>query len=232
MAERRALLFDLDDTLYPLEHFVRSGFGAVAGLVEQRWGVGRTAALDTLLAASATAPGRELQVLVARHGLADDVVPSLIDVIRAHVPDLRLPALTASVLGALRSGWRLAIVTNGRPDIQRRKVDALGLERLVDVVILAAEHGSGAGKPEPAPFLAACDRLGVPPTHAVFVGDDPDCDIAGAHGVGMKTIWMPSRTASPVTRAAALADLTMASLADVPAAASTLLVPDWRAHVA
>jgi ribonucleotide monophosphatase NagD (HAD superfamily) len=65
----------------------------------------------------------------------------------------------------------------------------------------------------------------------VFVGDDPVTDIAGAHAVGMKTIWLPSRldAASP---AAAIADVLVASLADVPAAAARLILPDWRAHVA
>jgi FMN phosphatase YigB (HAD superfamily) len=60
---------------------------------------------------------------------------------------------------------------------------------------------------------------------------DPVCDIAGAHAVGMKTIWLPSRldAASP---AAAIADVLVASLADVPAAADRLVQPDWRAHVA
>ncbi|MBP7779410.1 MAG: HAD family hydrolase [Acidobacteria bacterium] len=232
MTEARAVLFDLDDTLYPLERFAMSGFCAVAGVAEARWGVARATALETLVSATSVARGRELQVLVERHGIGRDALPHLVDVIRTHVPDLGLPALTASVLTALGAGWRLAVVTNGRPDIQARKVRALGLERFVDVVVLAAEHGSGAGKPEAAPFLAACQQLGVAPTRAVFVGDDPVCDIAGAHGVGMKTIWLPARVAPPATRPVDLADVIVASLADVPDAAAELLTPDWRAHVA
>ncbi len=232
MGDPRALLFDLDDTLYPLERFVMSGFGAVAEAVEARWGVPRATAFDTLSAARAHTRGRELQVLTARYGLGDDAVAPLVDVIRAHVPDLRLPALTVSVLEALRRAWRLGIVTNGRPDIQARKVRALGLDRYVDAIVLAAEWGSGVGKPEPAPFREACRQLGVPASRTVFVGDDPGCDIAGAHGVGMKTIWLPGPSGRPATGDAALADAVADSLADVPAAATRLLTPDWRAHVA
>lgn len=232
MAETRALLFDLDDTLYPLARFVMSGFAAVADTVNAQWQVPRATALETLVSASNAARGRELQVLADRHGLPAEAVAQLVDVIRLHVPDLRLPDLSAGVLGALRAGWRLGIVTNGRPDIQARKVRALGLHRYVDAVIYASNHGSGAGKPEPASFHEACRQLDVPAARTVFVGDDPDCDIAGAHGVGMKTIWLPARVAPSGARAADLADVIVASLADVPAAATRLLVPEWRAHVA
>ncbi len=232
MAETRAMLFDLDDTLYPLERFVMSGFRAVARHVDTQWGVPSARALETLVTAAAVARGRELQVLAERHGLDAAVVPALVDVIREHVPDLRLPELSLSVLGALRAGWRLGVVTNGRPDIQARKVEALGLGRFVDTVVFASGCGTGHGKPDPAPFLEGCRRLGVPPSRTVFAGDDPDCDIAGAHGVGMKTIWLPARVAPQSTRPAELADVIVASLADVPAAAARLLTPEWRAHVA
>ena len=135
MAESRAILFDLDDTLYPLERFVMSGFRAVAAAVDARWRVPQAAALETLVSAVAVSRGRELQVLAERHGLAAGAVPELVDVIRRHAPDLRLPELSLSVLGALRRDWRLGLVTNGRPDIQARKVHALGVRRLMDIIV-------------------------------------------------------------------------------------------------
>ena len=232
MAERRAILFDLDDTLYPLERFLMSGFRAVAAAVEARWGVPRAAALETLVRAIDASRGRELQVLAERHHLPAAVVPDLVDVIRLHVPELRLPERSLSVLGAMRRDWRMGLVTNGRPDIQARKVHALGVHRLVDAVVYAHAVGSGAGKPDAAPFLEACRQLGVPAASTVFVGDDLDCDIAGAHAVGMKTIWLPARVAPQAARPAEQADVIVASLADVPAAATRLLAPEWRAHVA
>lgn len=231
MADRRALLFDLDDTLYPLDRFVLSGFRAVAAECERRWGVSRAESLDVLTGAFTRVRGRELQVLADHFHLDESVVPTLVETIREHVPELRLSELAATTLRSLAAGWTLGIVTNGRPDIQRRKVRALGLDALVSTVVYAHELGRGAGKPAAAPFLAACRALDIDPAATVFVGDDPVCDIAGAHAVGMKTIWLPSRldAASP---AAAIADVLVASLADVPAAAERLVQPDWRAHVA
>lgn len=226
----RAILFDLDDTLYALDRFVLSGFRAVAATVATEWGVDRTRAFATLVTAGLSSRGRELQVLATWAGRDAGVVPALVEVMRTHEPDLRLPALSAAVLDELRADWRVGVVTNGRPDIQARKVRALGLSRHVDTVVFAHEHG--AGKPDAAPFLAACRRLAVSPRRTVFVGDDPVCDIAGAGGAGMQTIWLTPHLRPSSAVAAPVADVTLTSIAAVPAAAARLIAPEWRAHVA
>jgi len=232
VAEACAILFDLDDTLYPLERFVMSGFRAVARHLEASRGIDGAEALDLLVAAFTRTRGRELQVLAERYRLGEEAVPGLVAIIRRHTPELRLPELSAAVLRVLGARWRLGIVTNGHPDIQARKVRALGLERFVGAIVYAAEHGTGGGKPEAAPFLAACRALDVTPAAAIFVGDDPICDMAGARDAGLRTIWLPSRVDGAPTRGVDAADVLVASLADVPAVAARFAVPDWRAHVA
>lgn len=228
MARRRAVVFDLDDTLYPLRAFVLSGFRAVAHDVAVRVGRAPELGFDVLVRASAAQPGRELQALVAWGGLSDDAVPALVDLMRRHVPQLRLPELSRAVLRTLRPSWRLGLVTNGRPDIQQRKVRALGLGPLLDGVVYAGQTGDEGAKPAPAPFLAICRRLGVAPGDAVFVGNDPVTDIGGASAVGMPTIWLTASGADGRVPA----DVVTASLADVPAAAARLVPHEWRAHVA
>jgi ribonucleotide monophosphatase NagD (HAD superfamily) len=42
------------------------------------------------------------------------------------------------------------------------------------------------GKPEPGLFEMACERLGLPATDCVMVGDRPDTDIVGAMRLGMR----------------------------------------------
>lgn len=229
MRNGHAVVFDLDDTLYPLSQFVRSGFRAIAAHLASTAGVPPMHVLDTLHAAHVSARGRELQILASRLGLDLDVVPTLVDVIRRHVPELRLPELSRAVLRALRGGWALGIVTNGRPDIQQRKVRALGLTPLVDAVVYADGLGEGCAKPAAAPFLEMCRRLRVAPEAAIFVGNDPVADIAGAHAVGLRTIFL---TAGDTPTAAPDADLVVRSLAEVPAAAERWHPHEWRAHVA
>jgi len=220
-----ALIFDMDDTLYPERQFIRSGCRAVAAYVERRFDVPLDDALGTLLDALRRGRRRQaLQALCGVHGLPLGVVPSLVDVIRGHAPTLRLPASSIETLIAARAGgWRIGVLTNGRPDIQARKVAALGLRAFVDQVIFAEDWGSGRGKPEPEPFAVVLERLQARPATSVFVGDDPWCDIFGARRAGLHTIFV-SRGPQVTNRARACgADWAVRSIDDVPDAAERLV---------
>jgi putative hydrolase of the HAD superfamily len=95
---------------------------------------------------------------------------------------------------AAARGIRLGLVTNGPSDVQRDKVDALGISRHIRAVVISGEHG--VAKPDPAIFEVALDLLGVGPSEAWCVGDSLDHDIAGALSVGMTALWL-NRRATP-----------------------------------
>lgn len=200
MSDVRAIVFDLDDTLYPYEAFVKSGFRAVACQMAAEHGLPVRSVLRVLRQALADgARGREVQALCEHFNLPATLIPSLVTTIREHAPSLRLPRESAEALRTLRGSWRLGILTNGTPAIQRRKIAALGVADLVDAVLCATECGSSDGKPAAAVFHAALARLEATAERTVFVGDDLTADIHGARAVGMKTIHI---TASRAERAA------------------------------
>jgi putative hydrolase of the HAD superfamily len=188
--DARAVVFDLDDTLYAYRRFVLSGFREVARHLQRTRGADASGVFRRLASASRGPDrGRELQVIAADLGLTDRDLARLIEILRHHEPGMHLPRPSQRLLGALRAGgWRLGVLTNGAPEIQARKVRALGLSRHVDAVVYAAACGSGRGKPDPAAFAEVAGRLGVAPRRAVMVGDDEACDIAGATGAGMRAI--------------------------------------------
>ena len=85
--------------------------------------------------------------------------------------------------GARRFGT--AIVSNF--DFRLRPLlGELGIERLLDVVVLASDVG--AAKPEPAMFEAAMAQLGVSPGNTLVVGDHPEQDIAAARKAGLRAV--------------------------------------------
>ena len=221
MPETRAIVFDLDDTLYPLEWFGRSGFLAAARLVEGRFGVSRRTVMRVLERARRSHPGREFQALCAQFGLPETIVPDLVAVVRQHRPSLRLPILTSLALHQLRPFWRIGVLTNGMPAVQRRKVEALGLMPLVDTIVYADEHVQG-GKPQRDAFEAVRARLAVASARTVFVGDDPVADIGGASAVGFHTIHL-SDTARQWPAGVPEPDARVWSLESVPRIAERLL---------
>ncbi|MBI2380256.1 MAG: HAD-IA family hydrolase [Gammaproteobacteria bacterium] len=96
--------------------------------------------------------------------------------------DPELPAL----LKRLAARWPLVAVTNGNVELVR-----LGLESYFTAQIAPAD--AGAAKPDAAPFLLACQRLGLEPARVLHVGDDLRYDVAGALDAGLQAAWFNPR---------------------------------------
>lgn len=229
--DSRAVVFDLDDTLYPYRRFKLSGFLAVAEHLHRRAGLDARLGFAALSGASrGRQRGQELQVCLAQYELPATWLADLIDVFRYHTPRLRLPATSVRTLRTLRSdGWRLGVLTNGPQSIQTAKIAALGLTPYVDVITCATTVGRGDGKPDPDAFAHIARQLSVPAARAVFVGDDERCDVAGSLAAGM----VPVRCVAWTHHAAATAARAVVHrLTDVPAIASSLIEEASNSHAA
>jgi putative hydrolase of the HAD superfamily len=232
-----AVIFDLDDTLYPHVQHVYSGFAAVAAYVDRYFGVPAKDTYATLrLARESGRRGSEFQRLCEVVRLDAAIIPDLVREYNAHRPQLWLRHDASAALRILReNGWRTALLTNGHPPTQAAKVRALGLEALVDHVVYASEHAPG-GMPAREPFLEVLRRVQVAPREAVMVGNDPVNDIDGARVLGMRTIFLsrpghPQHAVMPAdgNRLAGTCpapdgvDAVVHLLSDVPMVASALL---------
>jgi HAD superfamily hydrolase (TIGR01549 family) len=82
----------------------------------------------------------------------------------------------------------VAVVTNGPPDIQRLKLAQLDIEPYISAVVISGEVG--VGKPDPAIFALALERLGADPTRALMIGDNWERDVQGARAMGMRAVWI------------------------------------------
>ena len=216
-----AVIFDLDDTLYPHVQHVHSGFAAVAAYVDRHYGVPAKDAYATLRRVRETGwRGCEFQRLCEVVRLDAAIVPDLVRRYNSHRPQLWLRHDALAVLRALRQrGWRTAILTKGDPSTQAAKIRTLGLDSLVDDVVHADEHAPG-GEPAREPFLEVLRRLHVAPCDAVMVGADPVTDIEGAQAAGIRTIFLAPIGSHHHTSA----DAVVYVLGDVPEVAAGLLV--------
>jgi len=186
----RAVLFDLDDTLYDQRAWLAGAWEAVAGAAAG-FGVPAPALAAALgeIAAEGSDRGRIIDRALERVGWAGVPVEPLVQAFRSHTPRC-LPCFPGvpAALAQLRARRPIGLVTDGDPGIQRPKLAALDLSDAFDVVVLSDELGRQYRKPHPAPFLAALAGLGVGPGEALFVGDRPDKDVAGAAAAGMSCI--------------------------------------------
>ena len=89
-------------------------------------------------------------------------------------------------LEALRERYRLAVLSDADSGFLASSVERSGLA-FETVVSSEALH---AYKPHISMFRAVCDRLGVEPSAAAYVGDSPWADIAGARHARMRAVWI------------------------------------------
>jgi len=189
----RAVLFDLDGTLYDRDAVVTAvtheqvdTFGGRFGEVDRQTLIDRMLALDD--------HGYARRADVYRTLLAGlEVDPDLASDLEAHFWDCycrhcTFPHDAADTLAELRaSGRKLALVTNGPVAWQSRKLHTLGLGHYFDEVLIS--EAEGIAKPDSRIFARAVERLGVAPADAMFVGDHPDIDVAGAQDAGLVAVW-------------------------------------------
>lgn len=96
-------------------------------------------------------------------------------------------------LARLRAAaWTIGIVTNGAGDVQRAKLAATGLARLVDGVAVSGDLE--IRKPDQRLYELAASRCGRSLTDGGWMtGDNPAGDIGGGHSAGLRTIWLRGR---------------------------------------
>lgn len=99
-----------------------------------------------------------------------------------------VPGVLALLREARSRGWSLGVVTNGDAEVQARKLAASGLNAAVDSICISGAEG--VRKPDKRIFALAAERAGAPLVSGWMIGDDPLADIAGARGVGLRTIWV------------------------------------------
>lgn len=194
----KALIFDLDDTLWPVVPVIRH-----AELVLHNWietqcpSVTATYSIDALRERRlALVPDNPrfaydlwalrhtlLQHVFAEHGaparLADDGMQIFADARnRVTFFDDVMPALDI-----FKKSYILGAISNGFADI-----DAVGLSQHFSVSLAA--HKFGCAKPDAKIFHAMIDLLNLRPDEIMYIGDDLRLDVEGAQRVGMVATWL------------------------------------------
>ena len=96
----------------------------------------------------------------------------------------------AEALAALRDRGRATGIVSNFDHRLHGILEEVGLTPLLDVVIRPSD--AGAAKPDRRIFAVALEHLGIPPSAAVYVGDDDARDLAGARSAGLHAIDIAS----------------------------------------
>ena len=190
MPALRAVIFDLDDTLYPERAYVRSGFEAVAQWAEVNLSLPADEVLHEMeeLFTQGVRGNTFDQWAIARGLSVEQVVPQMVATYRDHDPQIALHADVLPLLVLLRTSYRLGLLSDGLVGTQTRKLNALGLNGTFDAVVLSDSLGRDAWKPSPKPFIRVLADLAVDGQESVYVSDNPVKDFMGAREARMWTV--------------------------------------------
>jgi HAD superfamily hydrolase (TIGR01549 family) len=198
-----AVLFDLDDTLYPYapcrdagleaarETALELGYDLDPDEFDDFYQAGRREVKREL---SGTAATHERFIYFKRAVEEHTGEPRAGDALalgdafwETYVDEMALFPGVEETLETLRAnGIGVAITTNLTTRIQLAKVEKLGVEPYIDVLLTSEE--TGREKPGSVMFTLPLARFDCRPSKAVMVGDNVDADIVGANAVGLETV--------------------------------------------
>jgi len=187
----RAILFDLDDTLYDETQFVMGGFKAVSSYISNNTNVNRNVVYKLLLdVLEKHGRGQTFDIALKKLGLYNkNLIPKLVEVYRTHKPKLSLYSEVRTVFSTLRKqGYKLGLITDGNVEVQRNKVEALKVKDFFDCMIFSDEYGIEKQKPSFFPYQKAIEELKVSAKEEIYIGDNPYKDFITAKKMKIYTV--------------------------------------------
>jgi len=205
MPKIRAVLFDLDDTLYDHRYSSRKGLQSL----KNKYDCFKDTELDVL----------ELEYLTVLNEIhLSKVLTGLSTIEEARIErykiffskfdvnaDLEFISLArkvysgsyktnqravpgaAELLEALKSKVKIGIVSNNLLKEQLSKINNIGIASYLDEIVVSEE--AGFIKPSPEIFQIVLNKLGCKAEESVMIGDSWETDIMGAKNAGIRAIW-------------------------------------------
>ena len=187
----KAVIFDLDDTLYSEKDYVRSGYQAIAdenisimGLEDKLWNefLNGNMAID---------------VVLKNEGIfSDSLKQKLLNVYRNHLPKIKLyEGINDLMMYLKEKNIRIGIITDGRVEGQKAKFRSLQLDKFVDELIITDALAGNSNvtnfrKPNKIAFEIMARRLNLSFEEMAYVGDNPKKDFKAPKELDMRYLWL------------------------------------------
>ena len=210
-SQLKAVLFDVDGTLYPQSFFIKTSlqfflrhprlsaaFRHLRHDVRQFGGVEDLHLAQTSLCAGyLRIPAERAQELLETH-----IYGTYMNMLSKAKPYPKVEQLLADLK---REGFGLGVITDYPVGA---KLSALGFDKYWDVAISADTMGHL--KPESDAFLLAAEELKIAPEQIIYVGNEYKYDIIGSKRAGMKAAHLAQKAVPD-----SIADITFSDFDDL-----------------
>ena len=185
--EVKGVIFDLDDTLYSEKDYVKSGYKAVALFL------GDEKYADKLW--HYFLEGKQAINELLKDINAEEKIQECLYIYREHKPTLSLYNGVITLLKKLKEkGIKIGIITDGRINGQKNKLQALRLYEIVDDVVITDELGGVQfRKPCDIAFRIMQNKWRIPFEQLIYVGDNINKDFQAPKQLGMRYIHFKNK---------------------------------------
>lgn len=197
----RAVIFDLDDTLYGYETLDREARGRVQDLVCEELGISAEVYGEAYsygrgetkrrLGDVAASHNRLLYCQKTLEYLGVNPMPLSLRMYETYwgtfLEKMRLFDGVREFMEHMREqGIEMMICTDLTAHIQHRKIEALGIAG--DIKYLVTSEEAGKEKPAPEIFELCLEKLRMRPEEVFYIGDSEVKDVKGAAAAGMRAV--------------------------------------------
>jgi putative hydrolase of the HAD superfamily len=198
----KAILFDIDDTLYDREKSQPLVLEKIIQRLPQIfWALNKELILEAFLESDristidweaglhhADIRDYRNKLFLKTLNLPLCYAEAITEVYLQEYPFINAPVDGAVELVAKTSRrFQTGVITNSMPDVQYQKITTLGLRGYFSCVVIATEIG--LKKPDPRIFTYTSDKLSLKPGECLYLGDNYENDIIGAKEAGMASCW-------------------------------------------
>lgn len=198
----KAVIFDVDNTLYNFTKAHKAAFRALAAYADERLGLSgesferlhrETAEeLRAYMGEVAALHNRCIRYQVMLEKLGLPLYPHVLEMEGFYWDTLLKEAVpSTNAKETLRSlkdrGIRIGVGTDMTARMQFRKLEMLGMLAYVDFLVSSEE--AGAEKPALSFFARCVEKAGFGKKECLFVGDSLRKDVLGALDAGLQAVW-------------------------------------------
>jgi len=179
----KVFIFDLDDTLYSEVDYVKSGYKSIANnypnihnLYEELWNafLKKEPAIDFVL--------NKLGMISEKD--------RFLSIYRNHIPNIELYPGVFEMLAEMHKNKKLGIITDGRVEGQKAKINSLKISNLFDKIIITDEIGGiEFRKPNKKAFMIMKEFFNCDYCQMCYIGDNIKKDGIAPEQLGMNFIY-------------------------------------------
>ena len=183
----KAIVFDLDDTLYDRNLFEHGAYRNISINLEKQNNISANLLFEALKETQKNKYSNYQSLfkesLVSINKYDSNLESKCLEIYRAYSPKkLALYNGAKKTLDKIKKNYKIGLITNGRKETQIKKINALGLNNYFDCVVFPDKLGDKKkyNKPHIKPYITMANLLNIQTKTMCYIGDNPNIDFIGA----------------------------------------------------